>query len=152
MLIAAFALLMVSAGIAMVLRARNSKRACVVTDLRLPHVLAIGLGVGLVTGTLGAGGGFLLVPALTIVGGLAVREAVATSLLVIAMNSLAGLGGIAAHARFDAWIVVTVTAIAVAGSFAGARLGRRISPQALQVSFGAFVILVGLLILLRELL
>jgi hypothetical protein len=61
------------------------------------------------------------------------------------------LGGMAAHARFDTGLVVIVTVIAVAGSFAGTRLGRRISPQHLQVGFGAFVILVGLLILLREL-
>lgn len=152
MLIAAFALLAVSAGLAMMVRARKRTPSPAVTDLQLSNVLAIGVGVGLVTGTLGAGGGFMLVPALTLVGGLAVREAVATSLLVIAMNSLAGLGGMAAHARFDPQLVVIVTAIAVAGSFAGARLGRRISPQGLQVGFGAFVILVGLLILSREVL
>jgi uncharacterized membrane protein YfcA len=150
MLIMAFALLMVSAGIAMIARARRCVAAPVVTDIRLPHVLAIGVGVGLVTGTLGAGGGFLIVPALTLAGGLGMREAVATSLLVIAMNSLAGLGGVARHARFDIQLVVLIAAVAVAGSFAGARLGRRISAQRLQVGFGAFVILVGSLILLRE--
>jgi uncharacterized membrane protein YfcA len=150
-LIAAFAVVMLSAGIAMIARARRCAEARV-TNIRLPHVLAIGVGVGLVTGTLGAGGGFLIVPALTLVGGLAVREAVATSLLVIAMNSLAGLGGVAAHTRFDVPLVAIVTVVAVGGSFVGTRLGRGVSVQRLQVGFGVFVILVGSLILLRELL
>lgn len=149
-LIAAFALFMVAAGFAMIARSRTSSTAPRQAELRLPHVLAIGVGVGLVTGTLGAGGGFMIVPALTLVGGLAVREAVATSLLVIAMNSLAALGGVAAHARFDVRLVMVVTAIAVAGSFVGARLGRRISAQRLQVGFGVFVILVAVLIGVRE--
>src|SRR5690606_24093384 len=86
-LIAAFGALMIAAGAAMLLRARGGLPACNTKDIRLSRVLAIGVAVGLSTGTLGAGGGFVIVPALTLLGGLAIREAVGTSLLVIAMNT-----------------------------------------------------------------
>lgn len=100
---------------------------------------------------LGAGGGFIIMPALMLLGGLAVREAVATSLFVIAMNSFAGLAGSAAHAQVDGRIVAAVTALAIAGSLVGARIGRRLPAQHLQHTFAWFVIAVAALILLREL-
>lgn len=150
-LIAAFAVLMLGAGLAMLARARAPLVACDAEEVRLTKVIAIGLGVGVLTGTLGAGGGFVIVPALTLIGGLAMREAIGTSLLVIAMNSIAGLAGTAGHATLDMRIVVAVTAIAMAGSIAGARIARRLSAQVLQRAFGWFVIAVGVLILAREL-
>ncbi|HEX2690219.1 MAG TPA: sulfite exporter TauE/SafE family protein, partial [Kofleriaceae bacterium] len=88
-LIVAFAVVMLAAGVAMLTRARASLAASDTGDMRLPRVLVIGLGIGLITGTLGAGGGFLIVPMLALLGGFAIRDASATSLLVIAMNSLA---------------------------------------------------------------
>jgi uncharacterized membrane protein YfcA len=100
---------------------------------------------------LGAGGGFVILPALTLLGGLAVREAVGTSLLVIAMNAFAGLAGTAAHVHVDGGIVAAVTALAIAGSLAGARIGRRLPAHHLQRTFGWFVIVVAAVILLREL-
>ncbi len=150
-LIAAFGALMIAAGAAMLLRARCSLPTCNAKDIRLSRVLAIGVAVGLSTGTLGAGGGFVIVPALTLLGGLAIREAVGTSLLVIAMNTAAGLAGTATHANIDVPITIAVTAIAVAGCVVGARLGRRLAVQHLQRAFGWFVIIVGLLALVREL-
>jgi len=90
-------------------------------------------------------------PALTLLGGLAVREAVATSLLVIAMNTFAGLAGSAAHIHVDAWIVAAVTALALAGSLVGARIGRWLPAPHLQRAFGWFVIVVAAVICLREL-
>jgi len=150
-LIPAFAVTMLAAGGGMLLRARYALTACRIEDVRPARVLAIGLGVGLLTGTLGAGGGFVIVPALTLVGGLAIREAVGTSLLVIAMNSFAGLAGTISHARLDGRIVLPVIAIAIGGSLIGARLGGRLSAQQLQRAFGWFVIVVGTLILIREL-
>jgi len=114
-------------------------------------VFAIGLGTGLLTGLLGAGGGFAIVPALTLFGGLAIRDAVGTSLLVIAMNSLAGLAGTAGHAEIDPRIAVSVTCVAVAGSVLGAQVGRRLSAQSLQRAFGWLVIVVGGFILVHQL-
>jgi uncharacterized membrane protein YfcA len=150
-LIAAFAVVMLVAGAAMLLRARGALNACDPVDVSLPRVLAIGLAVGLLTGTLGAGGGFVIVPALTLLGGLAMREAVGTSLLVIAMNSLAGSAGTATHASLDPRITLAVTGTAVVGSVLGAALGKRISARHLQRAFGWFVIVVGIFILVREL-
>lgn len=150
-LIVAFALLMLVAGGAMLMRARSRLAVAEATEISLARVLASGLGVGLITGVLGAGGGFVIVPVLTLLGGVAIREAVGTSLLVIAMNSFAGLAGTASHARIDTRIILPVVAIAVVGSLVGARLVRRISTQHLQGSFGWFVIVVGVSILAREL-
>ena len=151
MLIAGFALVMVFAGISMLVRARGPQRIRTAEQVGLPRVLVAGLGIGLVTGVLGAGGGFVIMPALMLLGRLAVREAVGTSLLVIAMNAFAGLAGSAAHVRLDAWLVAAVTAIAIVGSLVGARLGRRLPAHHLQRTFGWFVIVVAAVILLREL-
>lgn len=150
-LIDAFAVLMVVAGGAMLVRARKPLATCQPEDVSLWSVLLIGVGVGLITGTLGAGGGFIIVPALTLVGGIAIREAVGTSLLVIAMNSAAGFAGTASKVHLDGRLLIGVTAVAVAGTFFGARLGHRLSAQHLQRAFGWFVIVVGLLMLVREL-
>jgi hypothetical protein len=150
-LIAGFAVVMLVAGGVMLLRARDTMSACNPVDVSLPRVLAIGLAVGLLTGTLGAGGGFVIVPALTLLGGLAMREAVGTSLLVIAMNSIAGFAGTATHASLAPRITLAVTGTAVVGSAAGVLLGKRMSSQLLQRAFGWFVIVVGVFILIREL-
>jgi uncharacterized membrane protein YfcA len=150
-LIVAFALVMVAAGIAMLARGRAAAPPRSMDHVHLPRIVAAGLGVGLVTGVLGAGGGFIIMPALMLLGGLAVREAVATSLFVIAMNSFAGLAGSAAHAQVDGRIVAAVTALAIVGSLVGARIGRRLPAQHLQQTFAWFVIAVAALILLREL-
>lgn len=150
-LIAAFAGMMLVAGAAMLARARRPARATTGHPVRLERVVALGLGVGLLTGILGAGGGFVIVPSLILFGGLAMREAVGTSLLVITMNSFAGLAGVAAHARIDGSITAVVTAVAVVGSLAGARAGRRLSATVLQRAFGWFVIAVACSILVAEL-
>jgi uncharacterized membrane protein YfcA len=151
-LIPAFAAVMLVAGGIMLARAR---RRVALQATETPHsgrVLVIGLGVGFLTGTLGAGGGFVIVPALTLVAGLPIHEAVGTSLFVIALNSFAGFAGAASHgASVDATIVGAVTASAVVGSFVGARMVRRVSPKRLQQGFGWFVIVIGMIILAREL-
>ncbi|HEX7843656.1 MAG TPA: sulfite exporter TauE/SafE family protein [Kofleriaceae bacterium] len=150
-LIAAFALVMLAAGGAMLVRARVSPATGDTGDVRMARVIAVGLGTGLLTGLLGAGGGFVIVPALTLFGGLAIRDAVGTSLLVIALNSLAGLAGVAGHAELAPRIAVSVTCVALAGSLLGARGGRRLSAQTLQGAFGWLVILVGGFILVHQL-
>jgi uncharacterized membrane protein YfcA len=150
-LLAAFALVMVTAGVAMVLRSRGSQRLAPAAHPHAPRMLALGLGAGLLTGVLGAGGGFIIVPALTLLGDLGMCDAVGTSLLVIAMNAFAGLTGSATHTHVDGQIVATVTVFAVIGSLAGARLGRRVPAQSLQRAFGWFVIAVAAVILVREL-
>ncbi len=103
--------------------------------------------MGLVTGTVGAGGGFLVVPALVLLGGLPMAAAVGTSLLVIAMNSAAGLAGHLHAVRLDWPFALAVTAAAVAGSVVGGLLSGRIPQDRLRTAFGWFVLAMGVLVL-----
>jgi len=109
-----------------------------------------GFTVGVFTGLVGAGGGFLIVPALTLWAGLPMPAAIGTSLLVIVANSLAGFSGYAAHVEIRADLVAAVSACAIAGSFAGSRLALRVQPGSLRRAFAAFILAMAALILVRE--
>jgi uncharacterized protein len=109
-----------------------------------------GLAVGGFTGLVGAGGGFLIVPALVLWAGLTMPAAVATSLAIIVLNSLAAFAGYAAHVSVDYGLVGWVSVSAIAGSFLGTALARRIRPESLRRAFAGFVLVMGASILLRE--
>jgi hypothetical protein len=109
-----------------------------------------GLVVGLVTGLVGAGGGFLVVPALALLGGLPMPVAVGTSLIVIAMKSFAGLGGYLASVQIDWAAAGAVTAAALVGGLIGARLTAMVDPDALRKVFGWFVLAMSSVILGQE--
>ncbi len=110
-----------------------------------------GLLVGLLTGLVGVGGGFMVVPALHLLGGLPMHAAVGTSLLVIGLNAFAALAGYASHVEIDYELVGTITTAAIAGSFAGGILSRRVNGQWLRRSFGGFLFLIAGYLLHREL-
>jgi uncharacterized membrane protein YfcA len=150
-LMIAFALMMVATSMAMIRGRRDVSAATHNNDLPVGKVIVEGLVVGLVTGLVGAGGGFLVVPALALLGGLSMPVAVGTSLVVIAMKSFAGLGGYLTSVSLDWALVGGVTAAAVAGSFLGARLAGRIPEAALRKGFGVFVLLMGVFVLVQEL-
>jgi len=99
----------------------------------------------------GAGGGFLVVPALALLGGLPMPVAVGTSLLVITMNSAAGLAGHLSTVPIDWTIAGAVTAAAVLGSLLGTRLTAHVDPDAVRRAFGWFVLLMASVILGQEL-
>lgn len=143
-LLAGFALMMAVAAVAMLRRRERPGRrgGGAPRTGRWPKASIAGQGaaVGLMTGLVGAGGGFVVVPALILLGGLAAPEAVGTSLVVIAMNSLAGLAGHLGNVRIDWNITLAVTGAAVAGSLAGAGLTGRIDPALLRRAFGWFII------------
>jgi uncharacterized membrane protein YfcA len=109
-----------------------------------------GLAVGGFTGLVGAGGGFLIVPALVLWAGLPLPAAVGTSLFVIVLKSLAGFSGYAAHVSVDYGLVAAVAACAVAGSFAGSRLTHVVEPSSLRRAFAGFVLVMAGIILVRE--
>ncbi|MGJ7441766.1 sulfite exporter TauE/SafE family protein [Aquipuribacter sp. MA13-6] len=113
-------------------------------------VLLEGGVVGLVTGMVGAGGGFLVVPALVLLGGLPMSAAVGTSLLVIAMKSFAGLGGYLASVQIDWALAAAVTAAAVLGSVVGGTLTGRIPADTLRRGFGWFVVVMGVFVLAQQ--
>lgn len=148
-LLLAFTVVMVATGIAMI----KGRTACAPTTRTMPivKVLLMGLGVGVVTGAVGAGGGFLVVPALALLGGLPMPVAVGTSLLVITMNSAAGLAGHLSTVPIDWTIAGAVTAAAVLGSLLGTRLTAHVDPDAVRRAFGWFVLLMASVILGQEL-
>ncbi|TKC94626.1 sulfite exporter TauE/SafE family protein [Polyangium fumosum] len=120
-------------------------------DVRVERALLLGAAVGGFSGLVGAGGGFLIVPVLVLFGGLAMREAVATSLLVITLQSFAGFAGHVAHAALDPGLVAVVASFAAFGSVAGALLGKHVSADALRRIFAWLVVAMGLFMLSKQL-
>lgn len=114
------------------------------------RIVVDGVAVGAVTGLVGAGGGFLVVPALVLLGGLSMPVAVGTSLLVIAMKSAAGLAGYLASVDLDWPLALAVTAAAIGGSFLGTRLVDRTNPAMLRRGFGWFVVAAAILVLAQQ--
>jgi uncharacterized membrane protein YfcA len=147
-LLAGLSALMLVTALAM-LRSKDERREVAVA-VAPARVLAIGGAVGLLSGLVGAGGGFLIVPALTLFGGLALREAIATSLLIIAMQSFAGFVGHLGHVALDGTLIAVMTAAAIVGMLVGTSLGRRVSPGALKRAFAGLVAITGLFMLARQ--
>lgn len=110
-------------------------------------LVTVGVGVGILTGLVGVGGGFLIVPALVLLGNVEMKQAVGTSLLVIAANSFSGFLGYLGTVEFRWGLLGIFTALAVAGSFAGGYLARFVSQAILRKSFAVFLVLMGIFIL-----
>lgn len=110
---------------------------------RVLYAALAGAAVGGFTGFLGVGGGFLVVPALVAFTGLDMREAVGTSLLVIAINSIAGLLGHLGGERLDLRLAALFTALAIAGALVGERATRAVPVGKLRKGFALFVVAVG---------
>lgn len=148
-LLVLFAVLMMAVAILMLTR---SSRA--LDDRgRRDHPLkagAAGAFTGVLTGFLGVGGGFLIVPALVLFGSLAMHEAVGTSLLVIAINSFAGLLGHLSHGGFDPVLATFVSLCAAGGMMLGAKLSPRVSADRLRLWFIAFMIAIALLLFAKN--
>ncbi|MDV3131339.1 sulfite exporter TauE/SafE family protein [Mycobacterium sp. 29Ha] len=149
-LLISLAVIMIAAGGAM-LRGRRNTNACdEVRRVPLVKMAVLGVAVGGVSGLVGAGGGFLLVPALAVLAGLPMAAAVGTSLVVIAMQSFAGLTGHLASGHVDWPLAAMVTAAAVVGALIGARLSGAVDADALRTLFGWFVLLMASVILAQE--
>lgn len=151
-----FAIMMIATATAMI-RGRKGDRSksddapdAQPAQYALWRVLLDGFLVGGATGLVGAGGGFLVVPALNMLGGLPMAVAVGTSLLVIAMKSFAGLGGYLLSVQMNWPIVLAFTGVAILGSFVGAAIAGRIPERALRKGFGVFVLVMGLFVLVQE--
>jgi hypothetical protein len=150
LLMIAFAAMMVATAVAMLRGRKDVDPSTAQGELPVGRVLLDGVVVGLVTGLVGAGGGFLVVPALALLGGLPMGVAVATSLLVIAMKSAAGLTGYLATVSIDGALVGAITVAAVVGSLLGARFVDRIPADALRRIFGWFVLAMGAFVLVQQ--
>ena len=113
-------------------------------------LVGAGMAVGILTGLVGVGGGFLVGPALVLLGKVAVKQTVGTSLLVIAANSFSGFAGYLGTVEFRWGILAIFTALATAGSFAGGYLTRFVPQRILKRSFAVFLVLMGLFILYQN--
>lgn len=145
MLLLLFAALMIVVG-GLMLRGRRGGSAGPRPPRRLA-ILGAGLGVGALTGFLGVGGGFLIVPALTLLAGLPIHTAVGTSLLVIAMNAAAGLAGHLRQGEIPVGLTAVFTAASLLGASFGGQMAERFEPVRLRRAFAVFVILIGVALL-----
>jgi uncharacterized membrane protein YfcA len=143
-----FSLLMMAASISMI---RKSKEVSTTGKTNYIQLGVIGFFVGIVTGFLGAGGGFLIIPALVMLSKLPMKQAVGTSLLIIAAKSLIGFTGDLGNNSMDWTLLLSVTALAIAGIFIGDRLSTKIDGNKLKKGFGWFVLLMGIYILAQQL-
>jgi uncharacterized membrane protein YfcA len=151
-----FALVMVAAGVRM-LRGGGSDARGVEGRRRLPRAVAVGLGVGFLTGLFGVGGGFLVIPALTLLLGLTMTTAVPTSLVVVVVNSVFGFtahvtGNGGAGGGIDWSTAAAFTAAAVAGSLAAARLAGRVPATRLRRGFALLVLAVAVYVIVQSVL
>jgi hypothetical protein len=110
-------------------------------------LFALGGAVGILTGLVGVGGGFLIVPALVLLAKVPMKEAVGTSLLVIALNSFAGFAGYLGEVSFEWRLIALFAVLAVAGSFAGTYLVKFVPQGALKHSFAVFLIIMAAFII-----
>jgi len=150
LLLGLFAILMVLASISMI----KGRQEIENDEQRFRTVLVIleGLLIGFLTGLVGAGGGFLIIPALVLLTGLTFKAAVGTSLLIIAINSLMGFLGDLTNYTMDWPFLFVITALAVLGILVGNKLSHKVSSNQLRKLFGWFVLTMGCWILIREIL
>lgn len=154
MLMLLFAILMLVASISMIRPTTKSPKSpqSALTHRKYPYTLILieGLVVGSLTGLVGAGGGFLIIPALVILGRLPMKQAIGTSLVIISAKSLLGFLGESGLRDLDWGILLSVTAFAILGIFLGMKLSHRIDGARLKPAFGWFVFVMGIYIILKE--
>jgi uncharacterized protein len=148
-----FAVLMVVASYSMI---RPSKNDMTNSDGEIDYqyllILLEGLGVGMITGFVGAGGGFLIIPALVLLAKLPMKKAVGTSLVIIGFKSLIGfIGDVNGNSVIDWKFLAIFTSIAAVGIFLGSHFSKKVKDEKLKPAFGYFVLVMGIYIILKEL-
>ncbi len=146
-----FAIIMVLASISMIKGNKDSDEENKEPKLKIPLIILEGAVVGLLTGIVGAGGGFLIIPALVLFANLSMKRAVATSLLIIAAKSLIGFIGDVQNLLIDWPFLLTFTGISIIGIFFGIYLSKHFDNKALKKAFGWFVLIMGIYIIIKEL-
>jgi uncharacterized membrane protein YfcA len=147
-----FAVLMVVASYSMIKNEEKDTVQQVKQNFNYPMIILEGAVVGVLTGLVGAGGGFLIIPALVLFSKLPMKLAVGTSLFIIAAKSLIGFTGDISHYEMDWKLLSIITAVAIIGFFIGNALNKKISGERLKKWFGWFVLIMGIYIIIKELL
>lgn len=148
-----FGVLMLMASISMITSKQTEGEAQECKNcIKFFKLLGYGLSIGLVTGLLGAGGGFLLIPALVFLLKLPMKKAIGTSLLIIALNSLIGFAGDIGHFDIQWRFLITVTIVATLGLLIGNLISKKLPGEKLKKGFGWFVLIMGIYIILKEIL
>ena len=148
-----FALIMLAASYSMI-----TAKKCVDCDenepvvFNFPMIALEGSVVGVITGIVGAGGGFLIIPALVLLAKLPMKLAVGTSLLIIAAKSLIGFLGDLSTQTIDWQLLLIFTSLSIVGIFIGSALSKKINEEVLKTGFGWFVLVMGIYIITKELL
>ena len=145
-----FAIIMLLASYSMIRKKKDVEEVEEKPKFNYPLIVGEGFGVGIITGLVGAGGGFLIIPALVILAKLPMKKAVATSLLIIAIKSLIGFIGDVENLVIDWAFLLTFTGLSVVGIFIGIYLNQFIQGNKLKKAFGWFVLLMAIYILLKE--
>lgn len=143
-------LVMLLASVLMLTRAGARADAAPARDPHLAAVAVAGLGVGVLTGLVGVGGGFLIVPALVLLLSVPMKEAVGTSLLVITLNAAAGFAGYLGTVELDWLFLAGFTGVAIGGILVGTRLVHYVPTAVLRRGFAVFLVVVGIFILYRN--
>lgn len=147
-----FAVLMVAASVSMIREKKNGNGQPEGEQrFNYPLILVEGAVVGVLTGLVGAGGGFLIIPALVLLSKLPMKQAVGTSLLIIAAKSLIGFTGDLGHMQMDWKLLLIVTGLAIIGIFIGNALNKKVDGEKLKKAFGWFVLVMGLYIIVQQL-
>lgn len=143
-----FAFLMIAASLSMIKKTEQINEP---QQINYPALAVIGFLVGLIIGFLGAGGGFLIIPALLFFANLPMKQAVGTSLFIISINSLIGFtGDLLGGVKLDFTLLFTISAMAMLGLFIGTRLSKKIDGEKLKPAFGWFVLVMGIYIIAKE--
>jgi uncharacterized membrane protein YfcA len=144
-----FALVMIAASVSMIRPQKNP--AINSKEDQLPAIILSGVAVGILTGLVGAGGGFLIIPALVLLLHLPIKKAIGTSLLIITMNTLGSFAGAATVMDIHWSFLLLFTGFAIGGMLLGIILRTKISSEKLKPAFGWFVLVMGIYIIIKEL-
>lgn len=146
-----FAIIMIIASVSMIREKDNGRNLEETkTNYNYPLIILEGMVVGVLTGIVGAGGGFLIIPALVLLAKLPMKKAVATSLLIIAIKSLIGFIGDVQNMKIDWMFLLIFTGLSIAGIWLGVYLNNFINGKKLKKAFGWFVLLMGVYIIWSE--